>query len=144
MGDLRPHRRTLPIGARELRDIIEQALLTLDLDADGRRGQASFAFDEAQAFFEGHFPGNPMVPGVFLIEVARILAERIADQPLDLVEIIDARFTAQIGPDDTVMATVTLTSPSGSSELLRCTATLATPDHSAGRVRLDLKPHTPA
>jgi len=116
-------------------------MVTLDVDADERSARASFAFDQAQAFFAGHFPGNPMVPGVFLIEITRILSERVAGRALDLVEVLDARFTSQVRPNDTILATVKLTSPDEAAGALRCDATLATRERSAGRVRLALEHH---
>ena len=34
----------------------------------GKKGIASRTFKEDEYFFEGHFPGNPIVPGVIIIE----------------------------------------------------------------------------
>ena len=34
----------------------------------GKIGQSSKFFDENEYFFEGHFPNNPIVPGVVIVE----------------------------------------------------------------------------
>ncbi len=43
-------------------DAIEQ------IDENGSRG--TYTFQEDEYFYEGHFPGNPLTPGVILTEVA--------------------------------------------------------------------------
>ena len=34
----------------------------------GKRGIASRVFKDDEYFFQGHFPGNPIVPGVIIVE----------------------------------------------------------------------------
>ena len=40
----------------------------ISADENGARGRHCFSGDEA--FFRGHFPGDPIVPGVILLELA--------------------------------------------------------------------------
>ena len=47
---------------------------------------------------EGHFPGNPLVPAVVLIEAVRCAAERAAGKELAIARIVDAKFLAQVLP----------------------------------------------
>lgn len=42
--------------------------------------------------FDGHFPGNPIVPGVCLIAAARVFAEEVLGLPLEVKEIRQCRF----------------------------------------------------
>jgi 3-hydroxyacyl-[acyl-carrier-protein] dehydratase len=68
-----------------------------------------------EAFFAGHFPGRPTLPGVLMIEaiaqlgaVAMLSDERFAGK-LPLFGGIDkARFRRQVGPGDTLEMEVTL------------------------------------
>lgn len=69
---------------------------------------------ESEAFFQGHYPGNPIMPGVLLSEAvfqagaifaSRLLADTIAESP-ELVpvvtKIMDARFKSIVRPGDTL------------------------------------------
>lgn len=49
-------------------------------------------FDPAFRGFEGHFEGNPIVPGVCLIETARVAAEVILDKNLETQCVVNCRF----------------------------------------------------
>ena len=49
-------------------------------------------FDAGFTGFEGHFEGNPIVPGVCLIETARVIAEEVTGQPLRTLKIAQCRF----------------------------------------------------
>ena len=49
-------------------------------------------FDPGFPGFDGHFPGNPIVPGVCLIAAARVFAEEVLGLPLEVAEIRQCRF----------------------------------------------------
>jgi 3-hydroxyacyl-[acyl-carrier-protein] dehydratase len=50
--------------------------------------------------FEGHFPGNPIVPGACLIETARQLVSKIKGKDLSLLSIHKVKFVAPVIPGD--------------------------------------------
>jgi 3-hydroxyacyl-[acyl-carrier-protein] dehydratase len=75
---------------------------------------------ESEAFFEGHYPGNPIMPGVLISEavfqtgaifLTRMLADQLEEDP-DMVPVLtkiaDARFKSIVGPGDDLYITVTL------------------------------------
>jgi 3-hydroxyacyl-[acyl-carrier-protein] dehydratase len=68
----------LPHGA-EFRFI--DRLLTLD---PGKHGTGEYRVPEDQAFLRGHFPGEPLFPGVLLIEAAAQLAGVVAQSDPDV------------------------------------------------------------
>lgn len=67
-----------------------------------------FRFDASQPVFAGHFPGNPILPGVFQLEMARFTAEAGAEFPLIVREISKAKFRRPIRPEETIRMNVRL------------------------------------
>ncbi len=72
---------------------------------------------ETEAFFQGHYPGNPIMPGVLISEavfqtgaiyLTRLLADELAADPDKvpvLTKISDARFRSIVRPKDTLLIT---------------------------------------
>lgn len=56
----------------------------------------SIEFDPAFPGFEGHFEGNPIVPGACLIELARVHAESALGCQLKTEEISQCRFRSPV------------------------------------------------
>ena len=49
--------------------------------------------------FKGHFPGNPVLPGVCTMQIIKELTETIVQKPLVLSRAINVKFMALINPD---------------------------------------------
>ena len=86
--------------------------------------------------FAGHFPGLPIVPGIYLIEAGRSLAERLHDRQLQIARIPRARFTAEVHPDVAVDLAVT-TRVDGADHI--CDAMFAIAERNAAKIRLVLR-----
>lgn len=52
--------------------------------------------------FAGHFPGNPIVPGVVLLDRAILCAEASAGTPGTRWQIGNAKFLSPVGPGETL------------------------------------------
>ena len=61
-----------------------------------------FRFAAADPVFEGHFPNQPLVPGVFQLEMARLGAEWLIGEQLGIREISRAKFLRPIVPAELV------------------------------------------
>jgi 3-hydroxyacyl-[acyl-carrier-protein] dehydratase len=61
-----------------------------------------FRFDATDPVFVGHFPKQPIVPGVFQLEMARLGAEWLLGEQLNLGEISRAKFLRPIVPTELV------------------------------------------
>lgn len=48
--------------------------------------------------FEGHFPDNPIAPGVCMIQITKDLTETIVGKKLFLIRASNVKFTALINP----------------------------------------------
>lgn len=54
----------------------------------------------AHRIYEGHFPGNPVTPGVCLVQICTELLERITGRRLDLTTIKKIKYLNVVHPDD--------------------------------------------
>lgn len=115
----------MPLDARQIQEIIPHRWPLLLVDRvleieEGVRavGLKNFSFNEQ--FFQGHFPGNPVVPGVFLVEaLAQVGAVAVLSMPGNKGKVpffagIDGfRFRKPVVPGDAVRLEVTLTKMRG-------------------------------
>lgn len=81
-------------------------------EADGS-AVFEFRFPATDPVFAGHFPGRPILPGVFQMEMARVAAELVLGQKLIVHEIAKARFSRPILPDETVRLQLKLSEKDG-------------------------------
>ncbi|WP_125718611.1 hotdog family protein [Flavobacterium ustbae] len=49
--------------------------------------------------FKGHFPGNPIMPGVCMIQIIKELTESIIKSPLVIQSLTNVKFMALINPE---------------------------------------------
>ncbi len=67
---------------------------------DGNRLLATFRFRPDQAVFRGHFPGQPLLPGVFQIELTLVAFAAVLGRPCRLVAVRKAKFLKPVVPGD--------------------------------------------
>ena len=73
---------------------------------DGGEYIGEIVFDAGFRGFEGHFEGNPIVPGVCLIELVRVHAESALGKVLEIREIRNCRFRRPITAGGGVISTL--------------------------------------
>jgi hypothetical protein len=61
-----------------------------------------FRFAADQPVFAGHFPGHPILPGIFQLEMARVAAETVFNGAMRVREITKAKFRRPILPAETI------------------------------------------
>ena len=49
--------------------------------------------------FKGHFPGNPIMPGVCMIQIIKELTEKITESSLMIQSLSNVKFMALINPE---------------------------------------------
>jgi 3-hydroxyacyl-[acyl-carrier-protein] dehydratase len=69
-------------------------------------------FAESEAFFAGHFPDYPIVPGMVMIESLVRLAQHFSGSGAPLSAIADAKFVHEVRPGEDIACHVRM-APSG-------------------------------
>ncbi len=72
---------------------------------------ATVKLHKEHAVFKGHFPGNPVMPGVCMIQMITELTEKALDKELFLSVASNIKFMAIINPEknDTIRLALTIT-----------------------------------
>ncbi|HEY2330174.1 MAG TPA: hypothetical protein VGI63_10230 [Verrucomicrobiae bacterium] len=96
-----------------MRDSIAAARMGGPLsNADGTTA-LQFKFGADDPVFAGHFPGRPILPGVFQLEMARVAAELVLQCALAVREIRKAKFQRPVLPGETVRVALKLSEKDG-------------------------------
>ena len=56
--------------------------------------------NEKHEVFKGHFPGNPIMPGVCMIQIIKELTEKITQETLMIQTLANVKFMALINPEN--------------------------------------------
>ena len=75
-----------------------------------------------EEFFRGHFPGNPVCPGVCSVQMIRECAERAAGCRLRIDSLQSCRFMAVLTPDNASRLTIVVTLADVQDDRVRLTA----------------------
>ena len=75
-----------------------------------------FKFAANDPVFAGHFPGHPILPGVFQLEMVRDAAESVLNCRLGIREIRKSKFQRPILPEEVTRVELKLTEKEGTIE----------------------------
>ena len=77
--------------------------------------EASLKLNKDHEVFKGHFPGNPIMPGVCSIQLVKELTEKALDKKLFLSVVSNVKFMAIINPEenDTIDLTLVISEVDG-------------------------------
>ena len=71
---------------------------------EGGTGRGVVRREHADALAAGHFPGDPFLPGAYLLELMAALAERVA-APARVHTIVRCAFARRVRPDTEIVVT---------------------------------------
>ena len=91
----------------EIDDIFNQA-------GENGEGPCTFSVPGEFSGYRGHFPGNPILPGIVQLSFVRRLAERRLGRPLRLAGVKRVKYLRLVTPD--LPVTLTLTIEPGETE----------------------------
>ncbi|MEN8255170.1 MAG: hypothetical protein ABFR33_06835 [Verrucomicrobiota bacterium] len=66
--------------------------------SEGDTATAGIVFGEGFSGFKGHFPEQPVLPGVCQIALAMAMADRMRGTRQSLVEVVNAKFVSMVRP----------------------------------------------
>jgi 3-hydroxyacyl-[acyl-carrier-protein] dehydratase len=75
-------------------------LISLENTADSKY-RALILINEKHEVFKGHFPGNPIMPGVCMMQIIKELTEKITESSLFMQSLSNVKFMALINPFQT-------------------------------------------
>jgi 3-hydroxymyristoyl/3-hydroxydecanoyl-(acyl carrier protein) dehydratase len=96
---------------------------------------AEFLFSASDPTFAGHFPTRPILPGIFQLEMARLVAEDAAQRPLQIAEVTKAKFLWPITPEETIRLELKLVEK---ADAIQARANFIVSGRSAGETILQL------
>lgn len=73
-------------------------LQSLD-NTGGETFTAHISLNPAHNIFKGHFPGNPVTPGVCMMQIIKEITQQVVNSPLTLQSASNVKFTALINPE---------------------------------------------
>jgi 3-hydroxyacyl-[acyl-carrier-protein] dehydratase len=75
-------------------------IVSLENTADSKY-KAVILVNEKHEVFKGHFPGNPIMPGVCMMQIIKELTEQITGSALFMQSLSNVKFMALINPFNT-------------------------------------------
>lgn len=69
---------------------------------------ANITINGAHEVFKGHFPGNPVTPGVCMMQIIKELTEHVVKKKLFMAAAVNVKFMAIINPEKTPNLELTL------------------------------------
>ncbi len=99
-------------------DALIKGLYTLlDFDRSGDKIMATLKLNPEHAIFKGHFPGNPVMPGVCMIQIVKELTQKARANPLFMTSGSNIKFMAIINPEVNDQLAITLELCEGDGEI---------------------------
>jgi len=75
-------------------------IISLENTADSKY-LVTLLINEKHEVFKGHFPGNPIMPGVCMMQIIKELTEQITESSLFMQSLSNVKFMALINPFNT-------------------------------------------
>lgn len=72
-----------------------------DIVAGENKWEGKIAFNAAHAIFKGHFPGQPVVPGVCMMQIVKEVLEFAMNKKIQIQQAGQVKFLQLITPDIT-------------------------------------------
>ncbi|CAM4119655.1 3-hydroxyacyl-ACP dehydratase FabZ family protein [Zobellia nedashkovskayae] len=103
--------------------LIEGLYTVESFEKEEQTVKATVKLNAAHEVFKGHFPGNPVMPGVCMIQIIKELTEQATGRTLFLSVASNVKFMAIINPvkNDTIQLTLNVTEEGGTVKVKNTT-----------------------
>lgn len=93
--------------------------------------------------YQAHFPGEPITPGVCIIQICKELLEEMTGSSLNIILIKNVKFLSVISPSEMSALTcqLTLKDTSEEQETIACTAAVKAGDATMSKLSFTCKKH---
>lgn len=88
--------------------ILSNFYTVIHQQSDGNQLIAGITINPDHEIFKGHFPDQPVVPGVCMVEIVKELMELHFEQPLRVTKASQIKFLQLIVPDQNQVIQVTI------------------------------------
>lgn len=105
-------------------------------DEDITPGEYGIRLNAGHAIFKGHFPGNPIVPGVCQIQMVTEILEEHFRKDLFLRQVVNIKFLAVLRPDETERLSVIFKKVDEANDTLHVSAMLSNEAQQFSKIKL--------
>jgi 3-hydroxyacyl-[acyl-carrier-protein] dehydratase len=98
---------------------------SLNAIADGSGFMAEIELDPRHPLFEGHFPGNPILPGVCTVQIIRELLEQSVQKSLRMTRAGNIKYLGFVNPVIMPVLTIQLQIKPAEGSTVSCSATIS-------------------
>jgi 3-hydroxyacyl-[acyl-carrier-protein] dehydratase len=98
---------------------------SLNANADGSGFLAEIELDPSHPVFEGHFPGNPILPGVCTVQIIRELLEQWIHGSLQMTKAGNIKYLGFVNPVTMPLLTFQLQTKPADANIISCSATVS-------------------
>ena len=98
---------------------------SLNADADGSGFMAEIELDPNHPLFDGHFPGNPILPGVCTVQIIRELIEHSIQKSLRMTKAGNIKYLGFVNPVTMPLLTIQLQIKPADETHIFCSATVS-------------------
>ena len=79
-----------------------------EVEASDKEVKTLLVINAAHKIFEGHFPGQPVVPGVCMMQMVKEILEQVLGRETDLVKASEMKFLAVLNPKENNLVHATI------------------------------------
>lgn len=97
----------------------------LNKNPDGSGFDAEIVLDPDHPVFEGHFPGNPILPGVCTVQMIRELLEQSVQKSLIMTKAGNIKYLGFVNPVSIPVLSVQLQVKPSEAGIISCSATVS-------------------